>query len=177
MFVWIVEGKPSPVPKITPEKVPRVSASHATSRVTYDLIQGSPRDKTQEVHFTQSIMTTPVVTIDLNATLKQIETIFIEKRFRHLPVVDANSRLIGILSDRDFWKNKAVGNHDWQSFYVKRVLTAKLSSEIHFCARIMLEEKIGCLPVVNENQNVVGIITRSDILRTLVRFPGISLHV
>ena len=105
-------------------------------------------------------------------------------RVRHLPVVDPMGELIGVVTDRDLRHHlfdprvlkdvgtiavdillKAVPVSDVMS---SPVLSAEADDEVVEAARIMLEDKVGSLPVV-ENGRVVGIITETDVLRQICR--------
>ena len=105
-------------------------------------------------------------------------------RVRHLPVVDAMGDLIGVVTDRDLRHHlfdprvyqqvstiavdillKAVPVSDIMS---SPVLSVESDDEVVEAARIMLEDKVGSLPVL-ENDRVVGIVTETDVLRQICR--------
>ena len=105
---------------------------------------------------------------------------FRSKRYRHIPIVNHEKKLVGILSDRDTLRLMAdmVSPESKISEYmVKRVLTASSDTRIREAAYVMVQERIGCLPAVNKDFELVGILTRSDILRSILRKPPLELFV
>ena len=112
-----------------------------------------------------------------NDTLDLAEDIMNMGRIRHLPVLD-EGELVGIISQRDMFRSAAVTAlgfaADTQKALVKtirvkdimteKVVTIAPDATVKEAARIMIEKKIGCLPVL-ENVKLLGIITETDILR------------
>jgi acetoin utilization protein AcuB len=133
----------------------------------------SPR---QRVFKASEMMSTGVVTINDSTTLSDAASIFRSRRFRHIPVLDNSGALVGLLSDRDLLKRAAQSlapDPLWEQELVRTVmsspvLAASPETEIREIARVMFHERIGCLPLLGASQELVGIITRSDILRTLL---------
>ena len=105
-----------------------------------------------------------------------------ERQFRRLPVVDKEGQLVGIVSRRDLpcaSPSPAVPLSTFEQHYLLRALpvrevmsTAVIATTpdtpIEDAARSMVGNKIGGLPVVDEQYCVVGIITETDILKTFV---------
>jgi len=127
------------------------------------------------------IMSHPPIVIEPEATLKEAEALMEEERIRRLPVVDAEGRLIGIVSRSDVREGLSVslaGNpyapdaeEHWLT--VADVMTAEVvtvtpETPLWQAAELMLKHKIGGLPVV-EGDEVVGMITESDIFKLLVQ--------
>ena len=94
-------------------------------------------------------------------------------RFRHLPVV-AGGGLVGVLTERDLRGSEAPRQEDRpvRSVMTASVITIGPDDPVEQAARLMLENKVGCLPVV-ENGSLTGIITESDIFRAFVRVLGV----
>ena len=137
----------------------------------------------------KQVMTSPIVSIGLKSPIADAWKLFHHRRFRHVPVVNGEDRIVGILSDRDLWR-EAAGIHQHpeaesvalasltvQDIMVDRVLTAHPDTEIRTIARVMFEERIGAIPIVNEEGNPLGIITRSDILRTVMNQVPFELWI
>lgn len=87
---------------------------------------------------------------------------------RHLPVVDAEGRLAGVLSQRDVLQ--ALAKRDGKPVHAgeimsREVRTVRPGAPAHEAARAMLEAKIGSMPVVSERGELVGMLTESDFLR------------
>ena len=130
------------------------------------------------------LMNRSVVTIGPSDTCRDAVGRMHGARVRHLPVVDAKGELIGVVTDRDLRHHlfdarvlkeigtiavdtllKAVRVGDVMS---SPVVSVGAGDELVEAARLMLEDKVGSLPVVDGGQ-VVGIITETDLLREICR--------
>ena len=131
----------------------------------------------------REIMSSPVVTLPVTASLSQAWEMVHSKRFRHIPVLGADDSVAGILSDRDLFRGtmeSVLSGTTWSTKQVESpirnlvshpVLVASPDAELRAIARVLLEERIGALPIVSEAGGLVGMVTRSDILRVLVANP------
>src|SRR5512143_4207086 len=109
-----------------------------------------------------------------------------KERIRRLPVVDRNGKLVGIVSDKDLLRvspSPATTLSAYEIPYLlskvkvndvmtKKVISVSEDTPIEDAARIMADNKIGGLPVVNEDDVVVGIITETDIFKTFLELIG-----
>lgn len=124
-------------------------------------------------------MTTDVATIGRNDELTIADDIMKMKRLRHLPVVE-EGRLVGMLTQRDLFHAALstalnFGEKAQKGFLktvvVKEVMTDEVltidpGADVKEAARLLIEHKIGCLPVV-ENGKLVGLVTVTDLLRVV----------
>ncbi len=125
----------------------------------------------------QDIMATELVTLHVDEELSLASDIMNLARIRHLPIVEGE-RLVGIISQRDLFKASlaSVMGYDYaetrdhlksvaiREAMVKEVVTVEPDAGIQEAGRIMLEKKIGCLPVV-QGGRLVGMLTETDIIR------------
>lgn len=137
----------------------------------------------------QNWMTREVVTIAPETSMLKASKLMKERSVRRLPVVNAEGKVVGIISDRDVKEaspSKATSLDMYEIYYllselkVKDVmtpcpLTVAEDDLIEVAARIMEEKKVGGLPVVNKEGKLTGIITDSDVFKALLRFTGASL--
>ena len=127
------------------------------------------------------IMSEPVFTLSPETKLKDALETIKEHRFRHVPVVDDNQQILGIVSDRDllrhFVDNKEDGASKISSIMNKEVITANPETDIRKIAKTMFENRIGSMPITDEEGSVVGILTRSDILHTVTTYSKFSLWI
>jgi CBS domain-containing protein len=126
------------------------------------------------------LMTTDVVTVGRNDELSVADDIMKMKRVRHLPVLE-DGRLVGLLSQRDLFLaalSSAMGfgqkasREFLKSVPVKEVMTDELvtvepSQEVKAAARLMIDRKIGCLPVVDGGK-LVGLLTETDFVKLVL---------
>lgn len=132
------------------------------------------------------IMKRPVVSLSQDATLKEAWELISRRRFRHVPIINKEGKLVGIISDRtllnetsQFNPNAAQGDRVKivKDIMVTKVLTARPETDIGYIAKVFIEEKVGGMPIVDHQGLVVGMLTRSDILRTLVKVIPFELQI
>lgn len=136
----------------------------------------------------EQIMAAPVVTITIDARVTDALKRFHVEGFRHLPVVTSAGRLVGILSDRDALRHLAGLNDGYQpqlpldsdgtveQLMAPRVLTASVDTDVRYIARLFVEQHIGAVPIMQAGR-LAGIITRSDVLRAVMRHYALELWV
>lgn len=110
------------------------------------------------------LMTTGLVTLRKGDSVEQAGLDMKIAGIRHIPVVDERRHVVGILSDRDL-KRAGGGREQVARVMTRRVLTVTPSTEAHRAARLMMTHKIGSLPVVGDEEQLVGILTETDLLR------------
>jgi acetoin utilization protein AcuB len=121
-------------------------------------------------------MAREVVVLPPQATAGEALALCRERRIRHLPVLE-DGRLVGIVSDRDLRSaTPALGDPERAEALSRIVVseimagdvtTARPEDPIEEAANAMREKKIGCLPVV-EDDDLVGIISSYDVMEALV---------
>jgi CBS domain-containing protein len=130
----------------------------------------------------KDFMSRPVTTLGRNDTLSLAKETMTTGRIRHLPVVDEDGRLVGILSQRDLFFNalvRALGfgstaeSRTLQGMLVKEAMTEDVvtttpETPVVAAAQVMVDRKIGCLPVVDAGA-LVGILSESDIVGAVAR--------
>ena len=133
------------------------------------------------------IMHTELITVSPSASLEDANILIKKKKIDHLLVVNNEGRLVGILSDRDvkqYWASPAttLSNHELnyllqqvlvEMVMIKAVITISPNTTIERAALLMQEHDINALPVM-EDENLVGIITSTDVMGVLLSAIGIS---
>ncbi len=130
------------------------------------------------------IMTADVTTISPRDTLEFVEEAMEMFEFRHLPV-EEDGRLLGVLTHRDVLRTAAsafASGHEKSTDKLRRrhavseimtrdVRTVSPSTPLREAADILLAEKIGCLPVVDDGK-LVGIVTEHDFVALSSKLLG-----
>ncbi|OGK79408.1 MAG: hypothetical protein A2W08_13940 [Candidatus Rokubacteria bacterium RBG_16_73_20] len=127
-------------------------------------------------------MTISCITAPPQMPVLEARQMMLEKRIRHLLVTEG-TKLVGIVTDRDVRLNlpsPATSLSVWEINYLlarmtlanvmsKSVVTISPAQDAREAAQLMLDRKIGALPVVGNGQQLVGIITETDLLRAFVK--------
>lgn len=142
----------------------------------YANVANAPSEREPAIQAAQ-IMSSPVSTMSPDTSFDQAWEAFTDRRFRHFPVLK-NSTLVGLISDRDLLRirKESGAAQNVSEFMRTRVLTASSDTLIRDIARVFVEQRIGAMPIV-DGEVVVGMITRSDILKTIVNQRPLELWV
>ncbi len=189
-------GKLSPRPRIEPHGP--VDVEERFSELLLRRERGQAFDAYQQVEdlhdkkpvvAARQIMSSPVVALTQDATVDEAVTLFRERRLRHVPVTADDGALVGMLSDRDllhalsglderYERQRAMvdGKDPVATLMKSPVLTAAEDTDVRLIARLFVEYHIGAVPVL-AGHDVVGIISRSDVLRAVMQHYGLELWV
>ncbi len=140
-------------------------------------------------------MTPNPVTVQPTTTVPVALRLMQDKHIRRLPVVDADGKLVGIVSDKDLLyasPSPATTLAVWEipellakikvdNVMTRKVITVSVKTPIEEAARIMADNKVGGLPVM-QGATLVGIITETDLFKQLLellggRRPGVRIAV
>ena len=126
----------------------------------------------------EEVMSTDVFTLGRNDNLSVADDLMKQRRIRHIPVVNSDGDLCGILTQRDLFRGillKSLGygtcaeQRILDSLSIKdamheEVLTISPDSALSDAATLMLSKKVGCLPVV-DGERLVGMISEADFVK------------
>jgi CBS domain-containing membrane protein len=129
----------------------------------------------------RSLMSSDVVTLTEDETLAHAQRCMARGRIRHLPVV-RDKQLVGLITHRDLLAASFSIFAEVEASEQRRVfstvpvveamhrdvVTVSPNLDVAQAARILLENKYGCLPVVDGNGDLLGIVTEADFLRLTV---------
>ena len=122
-----------------------------------------------------SLMIPDPITITANASISEAIELMKINSIRHLPVVSQGRRLEGFLTLVDLKQGlipSMLGDLALQDLMIKEPITVSPDDDIEFAAQLIYKNKIGGMPVVKGDQ-LAGIITATDILRTFIDMMGI----
>lgn len=124
----------------------------------------------QKEFFAIDVMTKPIWTMPIKALLPEVREMMKEKGIRHVPIVE-NHNIAGMVSDRDLLKVDMLGTFPFlkaEDIMTTVLIVALDETPLAHIARVLMEEKISCLPVIDKDHKLIGIISRTDILRAVV---------
>lgn len=127
----------------------------------------------------KEIMNKDVVSIDMDETLRSIQELFENVSFHHLLVVSQN-KLYGVISDRDLLKSispyvgtvselprdTATMNKRAHQIMSRKPVTISKNDSVERAIDLLLEHDIACLPVVDKDNKIEGIVTWKDLIKT-----------
>ncbi|MDL1872386.1 CBS domain-containing protein [Deltaproteobacteria bacterium PRO3] len=127
------------------------------------------------------LMTENVFSVNADEDLARLSDLMEDIHVRHMPVKDKEGRLVGLVSQRDLLRSALFTAKDLplteqrellQRMTVGEIMTAdpetaEMDDDIEEAGRVMLDNKLGCLPVV-EGGKLVGILTEADFVKFVV---------
>ena len=145
----------------------------------------------------KDIMTKKVITINKDVSIEKLSELLLENKISGVPVIDEKEKVVGIVTEADiivqdtelhfprYFKlldgiiyleslNKFRDNLKKhlaikvEDIMTKKVRTIGVDTPISEIAEIMLDERINRLPVMDDNNNLVGIVTRADIVKSMI---------
>lgn len=129
----------------------------------------------------RDLMTRELVTLGLEASVAEALQLCRERRIRHVPIVE-NEELVGIVSDRDLReaspaaddpnREEAIQDLRVGDIMNQEVVTVHPQDPTGYAAKEMYERKLDALPVIDE-QDLIGIVTSTDVMRALVMLTGV----
>lgn len=120
----------------------------------------------RKVKRAESGMIIDPITLPLNARVNDAKKLMREHKIGGIPVVDKNQKLAGIVTNRDLRFEKNLDRPITEVMTSKGLITAKEGTSLQDAEGILQKNKIEKLPVVDSNNNLVGLITFRDIIKT-----------
>ena len=139
--------------------------------------------------FISRSMTQKVITVDQEASIFDAQELLVKNKIRHLPVIDKDRRLIGIITDRDIRsalpynylkepcseaEMERVGKYKVKDIMTKDPITVSPTYTIQDALLLIQNSKVGALPVVDDDRKLKGIISVRDLLRAFINVLGIG---
>ncbi|MGL1958875.1 MAG: CBS domain-containing protein [Colwellia sp.] len=129
----------------------------------------------------ESLMSTKLVTLSMDESLSKAKEAFESNTIHHILITNDNKALTGIITDRDLYKHLSpdVGTsketHRDTSLMQKKIhqimarniITARKNQSLNEAVLLFYDNHISCLPIVNNKNHILGIITWRDILKVI----------
>ena len=139
----------------------------------------------------KDVMTSEVVSVEPQTSLKDVARLLIERRVSGVPVVENDGTVVGVVSEGDIlvkereqhgppsllghlldWdaaERAKRGATDASDAMTAPAVTIRPTRPVHEAAALMLDRSVNRLPVVDEHRRLVGIVTRADLVRAFAR--------
>jgi acetoin utilization protein AcuB len=139
--------------------------------------------------FVSNHMKRTVITIDQDASVFEAQQLMSEKQIRHLPIVDAENKLMAIVTDRDIRSampysllkdsQSAEEKANLTSLRVKDIMTVNPKSisamdTIQDALLLIQKYKVGAFPVINEKRELMGVLSVRDLLSSFINVLNIN---
>jgi len=134
-------------------------------------------------------MTREVITVDEEATILDAQELLAKNKIRHLPIIDSDRRLVGIVTDRDIrsalpysslmehcdeTEKERVARFKVKDIMTKDPISISPTYTIQDALLLIQNLKVGALPVVDDKHKLTGIISVRDLLRAFINVLGIG---
>lgn len=138
-----------------------------TAEIVNRLLE-SLKEKTRSPLIARDIMSSPVKTVSVDVTMEEAGKIMLRYGHTGMPVMDGN-KMVGMISRRDVDKARQhnLGHAPVKGFMTARVITAQSDTPVSDIQKAMIRHDIGRVPVMSADADIVGIVSRTDVLRTL----------
>lgn len=138
-----------------------------------------PQHTPKAVSYLYEIMSSNIVTLPEDATVADAWDIFSHSSFHQLPIVDHQQTPIAMLSKNSISQgpdaNTSITRLAAMSFANSQVFCFTEKTDIRQAARILDEYKLAALPIVNEKNQLIGLVTRTDIIRLISHYGPMEL--
>ena len=150
----------------------------------YQQLTEQQQQQRSKIYLAEQIMSSPVISLKADSNLDEAWQSFEQHRFHHLPVVNEQQQLQGVVSEKDILLATSKLTHPLLTNYrylsvkdvmSQQVLTARPDTEVRQLAEVMSRLHIGCIPLLNGHGGLEGIVTSSDILRTIMHQAPLEL--
>lgn len=150
-------------------------------RAYRDMLNATP--PRQPLTHAHQIMSHPVITIEPFINIADAWQYFRKKKVHQMPVLTEQFRLLGLLTENDLLRYLLVSDGKTQAIPHKTVADAMSSpvisadpiTDVRRIAKVMVDHRMAGVPIVNEQQELVGMVCLSDILRCVAKDPPLEL--
>lgn len=163
---------------VQPAKLgPRDEALRAYREMLHGDLERGP------IYHAAQVMHGPVVTVNAGDAVASAWRVLRDRRIHQAPVLDEAGNLVGIVSERDLLTAIDVDGErvietlrrQVRDVMTTPVVAASAVTDIRRIAAVMLEYKVDGVPVTNDSGELIGFVSRSDVLRAVVTDPPLSL--
>ncbi len=152
--------------------------NHSKNNDPYRAQQQSQKEPSQ-VSLLADIMSTQVATLSPTANVADAWQLFQRHGFHHIPITDENNTVLAMLSDRDILqgpgKQDNINLENIMRFATAQVFCFSADTDIRQATRTLYEYDLGALPIISEEHELLGIVTRTDIIKTVSHYGPLEL--
>ena len=178
----------SNVPEDETQLIPGAASSRTRGAIVSDKARQAYKEmlhlnQREPIYHAHQLMSHPVSTVRMGMDILAARRYFQQQGFQQMPVMNARQRLVGMLSVQDLLQFIIIDGDHVRYLRGKRVvdamsqevITADPVSDIRRVAQVMQEHHLQGVPIVDEQDALMGIVSRSDILRAVTHEPPLSM--
>lgn len=125
------------------------------------------------------IMSQQVITLAASASVADAWQLFQRYGFHHIPIVNEDQVVLAMLSDRDILQGpggqKNLNLENVMSFATQQVFCFSADTDIRQATRILYEYDLGALPIISDENKLIGIVSRTDIIKVVSHYGPLEL--
>lgn len=176
----VSEDETLPIPTSASTESSGTSASRQAVDAYKEMRQLNRREP---IYHARQLMTHPVSTVQMDMDILAAHRHFQQHGFQQMPVMNDQQRLVGMLSVQNLLQFILIDGDQVQYLQGKtvadamsqEVISADPISDIRRVAQVMQEHQLHGVPIVDEQDNLIGIVSRSDILRAVTNQPPLNM--
>lgn len=140
-------------------------------------------DTAEQIFHVRDIMTTNLECIDKSSSLQDTYEKLKSVKVNQIPVVDFGKKIVGMINKKmilnlimnDIQNINEILNRRIEDIYLDEVITTNPITDIRRVAKVMLDFRLDAIPVVNEDDSLVGIVSKTDIIKAVSYIPKLQL--
>ena len=140
-------------------------------------------DTLEPVYHVKDIMTKEVFYIDNKSSIKEAYDLLHEKKIAQIPVISFGKKIVGMISKKiilnlimaDIENIQNVLDRKIEDIFLPEIITAEPISDIRRVAKVMIDFKLDAIPIVDEESILLGIVSKTDILKAVSFLPKLQL--
>jgi acetoin utilization protein AcuB len=133
----------------------------------------------KRVSLLSEIMSKPVISLPATATVADAWQLFQYHGFHHIPIIGDDDTVLAMLSDRDILQGpgvqKNINAENIMQFASQQVFCFSADTDIRQATRILYEYDLGALPVISNQHELLGIVSRTDIMKVVSHYGPLEL--
>lgn len=135
----------------------------------------------EQAVYAKEIMQTRLQTVSLTDPLAHVLDYIVNHDLEYLPVLDRANKLAGLISYREILdtvaRKRSPEDVEISEVMPSKVLTATGNTTLHELSRVMVMENIACVPIVDNAQKLIGMITTSDMMQCVVNHSKLNVWI
>lgn len=137
----------------------------------------------EPVYHIKDVMTKDVIYMDSKSTLEEVYNVIKNKKVHQIPITTFGKKVVGIINKKillnllinDIDSAKETLRKKVEDLYLPEIIVAEPETDIKRVVQIMLDSRLDAIPIVDENDILIGIVSKSDILRAVAHLPKLQL--